>query len=94
MADFKMDDSAMDAFAAANHAAGEQWSAAASADVAAHFAALAAAIGPIGAPHILPAAASALPNCFGAASKLGDLHHAIGDGTTAAKVTSHAADNA
>ncbi|MGE2818233.1 hypothetical protein ACQI5H_24295 [Mycobacterium heidelbergense] len=94
MADFKADYGAMDAFAATNHAAGEQWTTAASADIAAHFAALAAAIGPIGAPHILPAAAEALPNCFGAASKLGELHHAIADGTTSAQATFHAADNA
>ncbi|WP_076248699.1 hypothetical protein [Mycobacterium sp. SP-6446] len=85
---------AISGFAAASHAAGEAVRNAASADVGATFAAAAAAIGPIGAPHYLPALGTALANHVNAALAVGDAYHGIGhvaSGTSAAHV---AADNA
>jgi hypothetical protein len=94
METFKAHFGTMDASSATHHAAGDSYTAAGSVDVAALFAALATAIGPIGARDLLPAAASVLPNPFGAATKLGDLHHAHADATTSAKATTHASDKA
>jgi hypothetical protein len=85
---------AIGAFATANHDAGDAICGAASADVEAMFAAAAAAIGPIGAPHYLPALASALVNHFTAASAVGQVHHAIGHAATATAAAHVASDNA
>jgi hypothetical protein len=86
---------AHEGFAAANHAAGETYCAAGSADHAAHVAAAAAALGPIGASSgYLPAYAPAQANNLAATLLLGHVHHAIGYATSAHKAAAVASDSA
>lgn len=80
------------AFAAANAAAGEAISTAGSADAMANLAAVAAALGPIGAPFLM-AYAPAQVNNLGAVMELGAVHSAIAAATHTAASTFVAEDN-
>jgi hypothetical protein len=82
----------LQAFAAANAAAGESISAAGSADPAAMLDAAAAAIGPIGATY-LAAYAPAQASNLAAALLVGRVHEAISGATEAANMSFVAADN-
>lgn len=83
---------AMAAFSAANQAAGTAIIEAGTADSQAMLAAAAAALGPIGATY-LAAHAPAQANCLSATLLVGQVHHALGCGTTAAQTAVVAADD-
>jgi hypothetical protein len=89
---FSVDPEGMEAFAATQHAAGEIVTTASSADSAAMLSAAAEALGPIGAAY-LAAYAPAQSNTLAAAMLVGQLHHAIGGATQAAKAIHVASDH-
>ncbi|MCP9271542.1 hypothetical protein [Mycolicibacterium arenosum] len=82
----------LDAFSAANEAAGATVSAAGSADSAAMLAAAAAAVGPIGVGYLAAYGPAQASNLAGTKLVAG-LHSAIGGATDAAKAAIVAADN-
>lgn len=84
---------AMAAHAAIHHTAGETVVSAASADHAAHLAAAAAALGPIGHAIYIPPYAQAQVNCLTAGLQVGQVYHGIGHATSAHAAAAVAADN-
>ncbi|BBY46726.1 hypothetical protein MARA_01560 (plasmid) [Mycolicibacterium arabiense] len=83
----------LDAFAAANQAAAEQISSASSADAAAMLGAVAAAVGPIGAPYLV-AYAPAQTNNLASGLMVAGAHAAIGEQTVASRASFVALDDA
>jgi hypothetical protein len=89
---FSVVPSGLEAFAAANSAAGELISAAGSADSAAMLGAAAAAIGPIGASYLAAYAPAQASNLAGTLL-VGRVHEAIQGATQAANMSFVAADD-
>jgi hypothetical protein len=92
--DFLAVPAAMEAFAAANHAAGETITAASSADSQAMLESAAAALGPVGLEAYFPAFATAWANCLDSALQVGHVHHTIGAAAQVCKAAIVASDNA
>src|SRR5262249_34938456 len=90
---FQAVDGAHEGFSTTLHAAGDTIIGAASADWEAAIAAMATALGAIGAPYIA-AHVPALGNCVGKTFEVGHLCHGIADATTAHKAATVACDNA
>jgi hypothetical protein len=84
--------SGLEAFSAANTAAGESISSAGSADSAAMLGSVAAALGPIGVSY-LAAYAPAQANNLAGTMLVGGVHAAIGGATAAANAAYLAADD-
>ena len=82
----------LEAFSAANAAAGESVAAAGSADHAANLASATAALGPIGAQY-LEAYGPAQAGNFAATLAVAELHAALGAATEAAKASFVVTDN-
>jgi len=85
--------SGLDAFAEVNQAAAEMIAAASSADAGAMLSAVAAAVGPIGAPY-LAAYAPAQANNLSSGLLVAGAHAAIGEQTAASRASFVALDEA